>query len=273
MSQIAASPGEIGFGQRSGKVRAKEKMSGRTMRVLVFLLSILSMLLVWQLAASIAGGNAYTLPAPASVFSSLWKEKSVLLPAMGATAEEAALGFLIAAGTGVLLACVIASSKLVERLTYPALVVTNAVPKIALAPIFIAWFGLGSLPRIFIAALLAVFPIVISTVVGLVGVDEGLILVARSTNARRRRVFWLVRLPAALPSIMGGLKVGVTLAVTGAVVGEFVGGNTGLGYIILQAQGNLQMSLAFAAVVALGAAGVAFFYLVEAAERLVVRRR
>src|SRR5699024_238401 len=117
------------------------------------------------------------------------------------TLKETILGFLIAAGCGVAVAVAIAASRVVERMVYPLLVITNAVPKIALAPIFLAWFGLGSTPRVLIAALLAVFPIVISTVVGLVGVDEGLVLLGRSTSATRSKIFWKIRLPGALPSI------------------------------------------------------------------------
>jgi NitT/TauT family transport system permease protein len=174
---------------------------------------------------------------------------------------------------GIPLAVAIASSRLVERLIYPMLVTSNAVPKIALAPVFIAWFGLGSVPRVVMAAMLALFPIVISTVVGLVGVDPALILLGRAANAGSSRIFRLIRLPAALPSILGGLKVGVTLALTGAVVGEFVGGNTGLGYVIEQAQGNLRMSLAFAAIVLLAVIGVILFYLIDILEYIFLHNR
>lgn len=224
---------------------------------------------LWELVVVVFGVGAYTLPTPVSVATELAGGIGYLAPALGVTLEETMIGFLVAVLAGVLLAGLIAASRLVERLVYPLLIVTNAVPKIALAPVFLAWFGLGDVPRIVMAALLAIFPIVISTVVGLVGVDEGLLLVGRAANAGRLRTFRIIRFPAALPAIFGGLKVGISLALTGAVVGELVGGNTGLGYIITSAQGNLQLPLAFAAIVLLAAAGIVLFYLIELLEKLV----
>jgi NitT/TauT family transport system permease protein len=226
----------------------------------------------WELVIVVFGVGAYTLPTPTSVAAELADGFGYLLPALGVTLVETLIGFLVAVAAGVLLAGLIAASSLIERLVYPLLVVTNAVPKIALAPVFLAWFGLGTLPRVVMAALLAVFPIVISTVVGLVGVDEGLLLVGRAARANRIRIFRIVRLPAALPSIFGGLKVGISLALTGAVVGELVGGSTGLGYVITSSQGNLQLPLTFAAIVLLAAAGMVLFYLVELLETLVTHK-
>lgn len=237
----------------------------------LIVLAVVLVVVVWQLVILLFDIKAYTLPSPRSVASTLWSSRSILGDSAEVTLKETILGFLIATGVGIAIACAIAGSKVVERMVYPLLVITNAVPKIALAPIFLAWFGLGSEPRILIAALLAVFPIVISTAVGLVGVEDGLILLGRSTNSSRWRIFWLIRLPAALPGILGGLKIGITLALTGAVVGEFVGGNNGLGYIITNAQGNLQLALAFAAIVVLAALGIVLFYLIELIEKLVSR--
>ncbi|HET9081686.1 MAG TPA: ABC transporter permease [Trebonia sp.] len=229
-------------------------------------------ILLWELVILVFGVQPYTLPAPAPVAAELVDAFGYLWQALATTLEETLLGFLIAVLAGVVLAAAIAASRLVERLVYPLLAVMNAVPKIALAPVFLAWFGLGSVPRVVMAALLAIFPIVISTVVGLVGIDAGLIMVARSAQAGRLATFRIVRLPAALPSIFGGLKVGITLALTGAVVGELVGGNTGLGYVITFSQGNLQLPLAFAAIALLALAGVVLFYLLELTEKAVTRR-
>lgn len=241
----------------------------RAREFLVVLASLVAIVVVWQLVILVFGVEPFTLPGPVSVAKTLNESFSVLKPAWTTTIEETLLGFAIAAASGIALAAAIAASKTVERLLYPMLVVLNAVPKIALAPVFIAWFGLESTPRVLMAALLAVFPIVVSTVVGLVGIDDGLLLLGRSTDAGRLRIFRIIRLPAALPGIFGGLKVGITLALTGAVVGELVGGNTGLGYIITTAQGNLQLPLAFAAIVLLAVTGVVFFYVLEAVEKFV----
>lgn len=235
------------------------------------LLSLGIMVGLWEFVVAVFSLPVYVLPAPGAVAAAIYDHFSLLAPNLGTTVLEVVEGFVAAIVVGVLVALLISSSKLAERLIYPLLVTSQAVPKIALAPVFLTWFGLGSLPRIVIAGLLAIFPIIINTTVGLVGVDKDLIRLAESAGASRRRVFWLVKLPGALPSFFSGLKLGVTLAVVGAVVGEFVGGDTGLGYIVTNAQGNLDMTLAFAAIVVLSALGVVLFYAVEAIERRFVR--
>lgn len=247
---------------------ARRKIQSTPVQLSLVILSIALIILGWELAI-VAGVKPFILPSPRSVAASLVTDRGILAPALLDTFKETIYGFLIATAFGIAVACAIASSRVVERMVYPLLVVSNAVPKIALAPIFIAWFGLGSAPHVVVAALLAAFPIVISTAVGLVGVDPALILLGRSGRATKWRLFRLIRLPAALPSIFGGLKLGVTLALTGAVVGEFVGGNDGLGYVITTAQGNLLLSRAFAAIVVLAALGVVLFYLIDLAERVV----
>jgi len=237
------------------------------------LVSVVAIVVIWELVVVVFSIPKFTLPTPVAVASTLFHSTGSISSDIAVTVEETMVGFVAAIIVGIPLAVAIASSRLVERLIYPMLVTSNAVPKIALAPVFIAWFGLGSVPRVVMAAMLALFPIVISTVVGLVGVDPALILLGRAANAGSSRIFRLIRLPAALPSILGGLKVGVTLALTGAVVGEFVGGNTGLGYVIEQAQGNLRMSLAFAAIVLLAVIGVILFYLIDILEYIFLHNR
>lgn len=237
------------------------------------LASVAAIVLLWELVVVVFSIPRFTLPTPVSVASTLFHSTGSISSDVAVTVEETIVGFAAAIVVGIPLAVAIASSRLVERLVYPMLVTSNAVPKIALAPVFIAWFGLGSVPRVVMAGMLALFPIVISTVVGLVGVDPALLLLGRAANAGPGRIFRLIRLPAALPSILGGLKVGVTLALTGAVVGEFVGGNTGLGYVIEQAQGNLRMSLAFAAIVLLAVIGVILFYSIDLLEHVLLHDR
>jgi NitT/TauT family transport system permease protein len=236
-------------------------------------LSLVILIAVWQLIVTIFHVPQVILPSPISVAVSLGQSMGFMWPQLWVTLWETLLGFLIAAALGILIAVGIAGSKVIEQMVYPLLVVSNAIPKIALAPVFIAWFGLGNTPRVVMAVMLAIFPIVISSVVGLVGIDEGLMLFGRSTRATRWRIFTLIRLPAAVPSIVGGLKVGISLALTGAVVGELVGGNSGLGYTIITTQGNLQTDGAFAAIVVLAVTGVILFYLIELLGRLVDRSR
>lgn len=235
------------------------------------ILSLALMVALWEVIVVAFSLPVYVLPAPGAVAAAMYDHFGVLMSNLVTTVLEVVEGFAASIVVGVLIALLISTSKLAERLIYPLLVTSQAVPKIALAPVFLTWFGLGTLPRVVIAGLLAIFPIIINTTVGLVGVDKDLIRLAQSAGASRRRVFWLVKLPGALPSFFSGLKLGVTLAVVGAVVGEFVGGDTGLGYIVTNAQGNLNLTLAFAAIVILSALGVVLFYLIEAIERGFVR--
>ena len=251
----------------------KKQFDSRWSQIGLVGLSLVILIGIWQLIVTVFQVPAVILPSPFSVAISLGQSMGFMWPQLWVTLWETVLGFLIAALLGVLLAVGIAGSKVIEQMVYPLLVVSNAIPKIALAPVFIAWFGLGNTPRVVMAVMLAIFPIVISTVVGLVGIDDGLMLFGRSTRATRWRIFTLIRIPAAVPSIAGGLKVGISLALTGAVVGELVGGNSGLGYTIISAQGNLRTDVAFAAIVVLAVTGVVLFYLIELLGKLVDRSR
>ena len=165
---------------------------------------------------------------------------------------------------------VIVISPLLERLVYPPMVATQSIPKIALAPLFIVWFGFGVAPKVAVAFLIAFFPIVIDTIVGLRSIDPAMIQLARSMGAPPHRIFRKLRLPHALPAIFGGLKVASSLAVVGALTGEFVGSDKGLGYLLVQASGNLNTALLFATLVVLSALAMALFYLVEMLERIAI---
>ena len=128
-------------------------------------------------------------------------------------------------------------SKFLERTIYPSLVASQTVPKVAIAPLLVIWFGWGIWPKIIVAFLIAFFPIVIDTVVGLKATQPEMIYLVRSMGATRMQIFWKVSLPNALPNIFGGLKVAITLAVVGAVIGEFVASDHGLGYVLVVSQG------------------------------------
>jgi len=159
-----------------------------------------------------------------------------------------------------------------SRSILPLLVSSQAMPKVAVAPLFLVWFGFGLLPKVLIAFLIAFFPIVINTAVGLAAIEPEKIYLARSMGFGATATFFKIRLPNALPAIFGGLKISITLAVVGAVVGEFVGGDAGLGYLLMVANGSMDTQLLFAGIVALTVLGVVFFLLIELAERLAIPR-
>ncbi|MGH9425552.1 MAG: ABC transporter permease, partial [Terriglobia bacterium] len=181
-----------------------------------------------------------------------------------------ASGFVMAVALGLLLAVAINYSVFLETTIFTLLVALNSVPKVALAPVFIIWMGTGAEPKITIALTIAIFPIVIDFVLGLRSADPQLLAVVRAARATAAQIFLKVRFPSALPSMFAGMKVGISLALIGAIVGEFVAGETGLGQVILLAQGQFQTARMFVAVIMLGLLGAILFYAVDFAERLAI---
>jgi len=149
-------------------------------------------------------------------------------------------------------------------------VLLQIVPKVAVAPLFVVWFGLGDLSRLLLAFLIAFFPIVINTAAGLTSVDDDFVRMARAYMGTRLQIFTKIRLPHALPLIFGGMKISITLAVIGVVVAEFVAAQRGIGYLIVMANGLLDTPLMMAAIVALSLMGLLLYGIVAALERLVV---
>lgn len=227
-----------------------------------------AVLLVWIASIAMLDVRDFVLPGPLDVFDALVTNRSILLDATWPTLQEILLGFILAIGVAIPLAVALASSRRFSRIVYPVLVVSQTVPKVAIAPLFIVWFGFGMTPKILIAFLIAFFPIVVDTTIGLRAVPIELSDLARSTGGSRTATFFKIRLPYALPNIFGGLKIGITFATIGAIVGEFVGTDQGLGYVIQIANGRLNTALVFAAVLCLSVMGVLLYYLVDFVERI-----
>ena len=164
----------------------------------------------------------------------------------------------------------VAFSRSVERVVMPVLVFTQLVPKIALAPLFIIWFGFGLFPKVFMTFLLSFFPIVIDSIAGFRSLDREIEHLIRSMGLRAWPAFVKVRLPHALPHVFTGLKVAITLATVGAIIGEFVGSDRGLGYLLLVAGGDLRTELLFATLIVLTAIGLVLYYVVTLLERLAI---
>ena len=226
---------------------------------------------VWELIVRLFAMPEYLLPGPGPVFVALAKNFATILSQTWWTAGNRARWLHHRSrGSPVPLAMVIVISPMIERLVYPPMVATQSIPKIALAPLFIVWFGFGVAPKVAVAFLIAFFPIVIDTIVGLRSIDPAMLQLARSMGAPPHRTFIKMRLPHALPAIFGGLKVASSLAVVGALTGEFVGSDKGLGYMLVQASGNLNTALLFATLVVLSALAMAFFYLIEVLERIAI---
>ncbi|HEX6705541.1 MAG TPA: ABC transporter permease [Albitalea sp.] len=230
-------------------------------------LLLLSLIVLWDLAIRLFKIPPYLIPTPLSVARQLYGEWPMLwretLPTLYATLG----GFAASALVGIPIAMWIAYSRVVESFVYPLLVFSQSVPKVAIAPLFVVWFGFGIVPKVIAAFLLGFFPVVVATVQGFKSVEGDVIDLARSMGANPVKVFLKFRLPTALPSIFSGLKVSVTLAVVGAVVGEFVGSNAGIGYVLQKANGTFDLPLMFAALVILSMVGVLLFLVIELIER------
>lgn len=233
-------------------------------------ISVAVALIAWETAVQAFALPEYLLPLPSTVIVELVHETGYLLPHLLITSFETVLGFILAIVVGITLAVLIVSSPTLEAAIYPLLVGSQSIPKVAIAPLLIFWTGIGLLPKVLIAFLIAFFPIVIDTVVGLRSVEPEMLQLARSMGASQIRTFWKVRFPTALPSIFAGLKVGVTLAVVGAIVGEFIQADRGLGYTLLQANAVLNTKLSFAIVLLLSVVGVVLFLVVDWIERLTI---
>jgi NitT/TauT family transport system permease protein len=224
-------------------------------------------LVLWDVSIRIFHIPEYLVPAPIDVLHRLAQEWHLLAHEAVPTIVATLGGFGLSVLIGVPIAMLIAYSKLVESYVYPLLVFSQSVPKVAIAPLFVVWFGFGILPKIIVAFLLGFFPIVVSTVVGFKSVESDMVDLARSMGSSKLKMFLKISLPQALPSIFSSMKVSVTLAVVGAVVGEFVGSNSGIGFVLQRANGNFDLPLMFAALIVLSLIGVVLFLAVDLIEK------
>ena len=238
--------------------------------LLVPLVALVVLVVLWQIWVVAFKVPIYLVPAPTAVMDQFVKNGPLLLDATIVTTMEILAGYVLSIVVGLALAIIIFSSPTLARIIYPFLISSQAIPKVAIAPLVVVWFGFGALPKVLIAFLIAFFPIVISTLIGLTSIEREKLYLARSMGLGRVKSFMMIRLPQAMPSIFGGLKIAITLAVVGAIVGEFVGSDSGLGYLLLKANGIMDTPLLFAALVVLTVLGIGSFGAVALIERLVI---
>ncbi|MGH9244164.1 MAG: ABC transporter permease [Acidimicrobiales bacterium] len=251
--------------------KPRARIVGRVGDLLFPLTGLAGIMVAWQLATWLFDVPRYIIPPPLEIGHRMVVDQSVLAEHALVTLAAIAGGFIGAVVVGVALGALLAFSRTAERILYPLLVFSQSIPKVAIAPLFVVWFGFGMMPKVVVALLIAFFPIVIATVVGLKGTSIELIYLLRSMGAGRFKIFKLIQLPNALPSVFGGLKVGITMAVVGAVVGEFVGADRGLGYLIQVARGSFDTVLLFAAIVELSFLAIVLFLLIQVIERRLLR--
>jgi NitT/TauT family transport system permease protein len=237
-------------------------------RVIVPLIGAAGFLVLWEAVCRLAHVRPILLPSPSLVLHELAGSPAWFAEQALYTAGTTLVGFLVAAVFGVLFAILIVESKLLDRLLFPLFVALNSVPKVALAPLFIIWFGTGAEPKVAIAFLIAVFAVVIDTALGLRSVPPDTIDLARTLRGSRLKVLLRIKMFCAMPHMFAGLKVAMSLALVGAIVGEFVSSQRGLGYVILSAQGMFDTPRVFAALAILAVMGVGLIEAVAVVERL-----
>jgi len=229
-----------------------------------------AVLLIWELAIHLLKVPNFVLPAPSAVVASLIENRIQLATATKSTAVEIVVGFVLAALVGVGVALVIVRFERFGKALYPLVVLFQTVPKVALAPIFILWFGYDLAPKVTLIVVIAFFPVAIDMLAGLQSVEPSFVALMQSVGAGRGEILLRVRIPHSLPYLMAGLKVAITFSVIGAIVGEFAGANAGLGYVIQFASTQLDTALVFAALVVVSVLGLLFYYIVEFAEHVLV---
>ena len=227
-------------------------------------------LLAWQGVASTGWFDDLTLASPTEVASSLWNDRSLLLDSLGTTAAEVALGLLIAVALGAVTAVGMHGWRPLHEAAYPLLVGSQAIPVVVVAPLFIIAFDYGLWPKVAIVALVCFFPVTVNLMDGLRSVAPEQLKLMRSLGASRLQTLWKVELPSALPRLFTGLKIAATVSVIGAVFGEAAGAESGLGYLVLLDNQQLETPRAYAGVVLLAALAVALFVLTTVAERIAV---
>lgn len=227
---------------------------------------------LWEGTVKLMSIPAFILPPPSLIAVELAAlfQSPTFYRDLSVTLIETALGYVLGVAIAFLLGVVISQFELVEKTLYPYVVAVQTVPKIAIAPLLVIWFGFGLTSKVVVAALVAFFPMLVNVIEGLQSTGREEIELMQSLSASRWKIFWLVRLPNALPFIFAGLDVGIVLSILGAVVAEFVGSQAGLGNAILQLNFNMNIPAVFAVLVVLSAIGVAAHLLVRAIQRRVV---
>lgn len=230
----------------------------------------LALLVLWEIGVYLSGIANYILPPPTQIFSALVKHYGLLLRNAKVTLYETLAGFAMGAILGIIIGIATVYSKILRQGFYPMVVGFQAVPKVAIAPLLVVWFGYGLTSKVVMSFLIAFFPIVVNTISGLTDVDANLIELVRSMSSTKWQIFYKIRAPHSLPYIFDGFKIALPLAVIGAIIGEFVGANMGLGNLILVTGSVLNTSLGFAVLVVVTIMSIALYGVLVLVEKRVV---
>jgi NitT/TauT family transport system permease protein len=245
-------------------------MSKHAAHFLYPLAGTLIIVLAWHYYVVLFHVPIVVLPTPMQVLQAMVTESKALLEEGWVTALECIYGFALAMAIGIPIAVTMTYSRIANQMFYPLLVASQSIPKVAIAPILLVWFGTGLQSKLAMAFVIAFFPVVVDTATGLRSTSPELLELARSLQCSRLQTFFKIQLPSALPSIFSGAKIAVTLAVIGAVIGEFIGSNEGLGNLLLTANSQLNTPLVWAALIVLSALGMVLYGIVVVAESILM---
>jgi NitT/TauT family transport system permease protein len=233
---------------------------------------IAAVLLVWEVLVRLLSIPAYILPTPSHIFTALYRglASALYVGHFGITLFETLLGFALGSTLAFSLGIAVALSRRTEYFLYPFIIMFQSMPKVALAPLIIVWFGLGLTSKVVSAALVAFFPLMVNTIVGLRSADEDRINLMRSLAATRSQIFWMLQLPNALPYIFAGLEIAMIFALIGAIVAEFVGSESGLGMLIQSMNFTMDVAGQFSVLLILSMLGLLLNSLVSGVRRRVL---
>jgi NitT/TauT family transport system permease protein len=234
------------------------------------LFGLVLVFVAWEAWVEIEDVQPYLVPAPSAVFERLYQDPWLFIEAGLATLEGALLGFLAGAGIALVLAVVMSQSRMLERTIFPLAILVKVTPIVAIAPLLTIWFGFGLEPKVFIAALIVFFPIMVNALIGFRSVNPNGLALLESLSASRFEVFYRLRLPSSLPYLFAAFRFSIPLSVIGAVVAEWFAGDRGLGSVIYVANNNLDMETAFAGIFTLAVLGVGLFLITAVIERRVL---
>jgi NitT/TauT family transport system permease protein len=244
-------------------------MNGSPKSFILRLLLVLGVLAAWEAIVRLYAVPAFILPMPSTVLAALYRgfASALYVHHIWVTLAETLLGFALGCVLGLALGTMVALSRQMEYFLYPFVVMFQAMPKVALAPLIVIWFGLGLTSKVVAAALVAFFPLMVNTITGLRSADQDKVDLMRSLAASRRQIFWMLQLPNALPYIFAGLEVAMIFSLTGAIVAEFVGAQSGLGVLMQSMNTTMDVAGQFSILLLLSALGLLLNRIIAGARR------
>lgn len=227
------------------------------------IITLVAAVLLWQVIVDVKNVPAYIVPSPTSIVKTLISDFKVIMDNTKVTIYESIVGFVISIILSFVLAILMDSFKVVRKSLYPILVISQTIPTIAIAPLFIIWFGFGPMPKIIVVVITCFFPIVISLIDGFEKVDRDYINLFRTMKASRLQTFYHLKLPYAMVNLFSGLKIAATYMVMASVIGEWLGGDSGIGVYMVRAKSAYALDKVFAAIIVIVLISIIIIYIID----------